>query len=153
MASRYGQQAHQRDTRTQLFATTPNYRASPANSTSSARGPSPSVTPYREATPNSRGQYSDAVLSQLESQNDEQVEGLSAKIKMLKEVTVEIGDKVRADNKLLQNMEESFERAQVKLRGTFGRMMRMAEKSGVGWKAWVGLFFAIFLVFWYVWWM
>ncbi len=33
-----------------------------------------------------RGQYSAAVLSELESQNDEHLEGMSAKVKMLKEV-------------------------------------------------------------------
>ena len=33
-----------------------------------------------------RGQYSDAVLSELENQNDEQLEGMSAKVKMLKDV-------------------------------------------------------------------
>ena len=33
-----------------------------------------------------RGQYSDAVLSSLESQNDSEVEGISAKVKMLKDV-------------------------------------------------------------------
>ena len=36
-----------------------------------------------------RGQYSDAVLSELESQNDDQVEGMSAKVKMLKDVSAE----------------------------------------------------------------
>ena len=35
-----------------------------------------------------RGQYSDAVLSELESQNDEQVEGMSGRVKMLKEVCI-----------------------------------------------------------------
>lgn len=33
-----------------------------------------------------RGHYSDAVLSSLESQNDAEVEGISAKVKMLKDV-------------------------------------------------------------------
>ena len=33
-----------------------------------------------------RGQYSDAVLSSLESQNESEVEGISAKVKMLKNV-------------------------------------------------------------------
>ena len=33
-----------------------------------------------------RGQYSDAVLSELENQNDAEVEGISAKVKMLKDV-------------------------------------------------------------------
>lgn len=41
---------------------------------------------FRAATPNRKGQYSDAVLSELESQNDDQVEGMSARVKMLKDV-------------------------------------------------------------------
>ncbi len=41
---------------------------------------------YRSVTPNSRGQYSAAVLDELESQNDEQVGVLTSKVKMLKDV-------------------------------------------------------------------
>ncbi|KAI8943447.1 hypothetical protein NX059_001456 [Plenodomus lindquistii] len=41
---------------------------------------------FRSATPNSRGQYSSAVLDELESQNDEQVGVLTSKVKMLKDV-------------------------------------------------------------------
>ncbi len=37
-------------------------------------------------TTRNRGQYSDAVLSELESQNDGELEGMSAKVKMLKDV-------------------------------------------------------------------
>lgn len=33
-----------------------------------------------------RGQYSDAVLSELENQNEQHLEGISAKVKMLKDV-------------------------------------------------------------------
>jgi hypothetical protein len=33
-----------------------------------------------------RGHYSDAVLSSLESQNDAEVEGITSKVKMLKNV-------------------------------------------------------------------
>jgi hypothetical protein len=33
-----------------------------------------------------RGQYSDAVLNELESQNDQQVEGIMGKVKILKDV-------------------------------------------------------------------
>jgi len=39
-----------------------------------------------------RGQYSDAVLSELESQNDAQVEGMTAKVKMLKDVRLPASD-------------------------------------------------------------
>lgn len=31
------------------------------------------------------------------------------------------------------------------------RMLRMAERTGVGWKVWLGFFFAVFLLFFYVW--
>ena len=41
---------------------------------------------FRPATPNRKGQYSDAVLNQLESQNESQVEGIMGKVKVLKEV-------------------------------------------------------------------
>jgi hypothetical protein len=71
MSSRYSSQAHQRDTRTQLFGNqTPTY----ANPNASSRS----------STPGSR--YSESAMSQLESQNEDQMEGLSAKIKMLKDV-------------------------------------------------------------------
>jgi len=35
----------------------------------------------------SRGQYSDAVLNELESQNDQQVEGIMGKVRILKDVS------------------------------------------------------------------
>jgi hypothetical protein len=41
---------------------------------------------FRSATPNSRGQYSSAVLDELESQNEEHVGVLTGKVKMLKDV-------------------------------------------------------------------
>ena len=41
---------------------------------------------YRSATLNSRGQYSAAVLDELESQTDEHVGVLTSKVKMLKDV-------------------------------------------------------------------
>lgn len=46
-------------------------------------GPAPG---FRTATPNSRGQYSAAVLDELESQNDEQVGVMMGKVRELKNV-------------------------------------------------------------------
>ena len=37
---------------------------------------------------NPRGQYSDAVLNELESQNDGQVEGIMGKVRQLKDVSL-----------------------------------------------------------------
>ncbi|KAI5302616.1 protein transport protein bet1, partial [Ascosphaera pollenicola] len=126
---------------------------------------------YRAATPNSRGQYSDAVLSSLESQNDEDIEGISARVKMLKnvgpphsltscvppsnalhsQVTLAIGDEIRDSTALAEKMNETFDSTRVKLRGTMNRMLRMAEKTGVGWKVWLLFFAAVIGLFWYVW--
>ncbi|KAL8837359.1 MAG: hypothetical protein Q9176_005777 [Flavoplaca citrina] len=106
---------------------------------------------YRPATPNSKGQYSDAVLSELENQNDAEVEGISAKVKMLKDITVAIGDEIRDSSKLADTMNNSFDNTRVRLRGTMNRMLRMAEKTGVGWRVWLGFFAAVVLLFWYVW--
>lgn len=60
---------------------------------------------FRPATPNSRGQYSGAVLDELESQNDAQVEGIMGKVKVLKDVSLcdvvvlgEDGERIGADS-------------------------------------------------------
>lgn len=60
----------------------------PANAYPYANGSTNgSASTFRSATPNKKGQYSDAVLNELESQNDAQLEGMSAKVKMLKDVS------------------------------------------------------------------
>lgn len=109
-----------------------------------------SAAGYRGATPNAKGHYSDAVLSHLESQNDEEVEGISAKVKMLKDITTAIGDEIR-DTTHITNLNDSFENTRTRIRGNMNRMLRMAERTGVGWKVWVGFFALVFLLFFYVW--
>ncbi|KAH6846665.1 hypothetical protein B0T12DRAFT_358329 [Alternaria alternata] len=106
---------------------------------------------YRAATPNSRGQYSAAVLDELESQNDEHVGVLTSKVKMLKDLTHLIGDEIRDSTSLAEKMNDQFENSRHKIKGTMNRMLRMAQKTGVGWKAWVGFFAAVILLFWWVW--
>ncbi|KAF2710906.1 hypothetical protein K504DRAFT_403906 [Pleomassaria siparia CBS 279.74] len=112
------------------------------------RGTSPS---FRPATPNRRGQYSSAVLDELESQNDEQVGVLTGKVKMLKDLTTLIGTEIRDSTTLAETMNDSFENSRLKLKGTMTRMLRMADKTGVGWKVWLGFFAAVIFLFWYVW--
>ncbi|KAK3315286.1 SNARE domain-containing protein [Apodospora peruviana] len=106
---------------------------------------------YRPATPNSRGQYSDAVLNELESQNDQQVEGILGKVKVLKDMTIAIGDEIRESSALAEKMNEGFDQTRLRLRGTMNRMLLMAERTGVGWKVWLGFFAAVIMLFTYVW--
>jgi blocked-early-in-transport protein 1 len=47
-------------------------------------------------------------------------------------------------------MNDQFEGTRNRLRGTMNRMLRMAEKTGVGWKVWVGFFAFLVVLFWYV---
>lgn len=43
---------------------------------------------FRPATPNRKGQYSDAVIDELESQNEDQVGEMTKKVRMLKDVRI-----------------------------------------------------------------
>ncbi|KAI5927976.1 hypothetical protein F4810DRAFT_168123 [Camillea tinctor] len=167
---------HQRDSRSALFE---GYSGGSADATRRQFTPSPGPGPrggygysnnngyggkptgaqhlgvesrgFRPATPNSRGQYSDAVLNELESQNDQQVEGILGKVKVLKDMTVAIGDEIRESSALAEKMNDTFDSTRLRLRGTMNRMMLMAERTGVGWRVWLGFFAAVILLFVYVW--
>jgi hypothetical protein len=67
----------------QLFANAAPYNP---NFNPNTPSPAPSNSFFGKSSSESKGQYSDAMLAQLESQNDAQIEGLSAKVKMLKDV-------------------------------------------------------------------
>ncbi|KAL1985543.1 hypothetical protein VTN96DRAFT_7763 [Rasamsonia emersonii] len=114
-------------------------------------GLSTGSTGYRAATPNSKGHYSDAVLDSLESQNDENIAGITAKVQMLKDLTVAIGDEIRSSSTLADSLNETFDTTRIRLRGTMNRMLRMAERTGVGWRVWLLFFIAVFFLFAYVW--
>ncbi|KAI1278601.1 hypothetical protein F5Y07DRAFT_64055 [Xylaria sp. FL0933] len=172
MASRFGHSSlHQRDSRSALFE---GYSGADSTRRQVSASPSPALGGYgyngggsgsgsgsqhlgvdnrgfRPATPNSRGQYSDAVLSELESQNDQQVEGILGKVKVLKEMTVAIGDEIRDSTALAEKMNDTFDSTRLRLRGTMNRMLLMAERTGVGWKVWFGFFAAVIFIFCYVW--
>ncbi|KAI7162383.1 hypothetical protein KC349_g2063 [Hortaea werneckii] len=106
---------------------------------------------FRPATPNKKGQYSNAVMEELESQNDDEAGEMSKKVRMLKDLTMAIGDEIRDSTAFAEKMNDQFEGTKNRLRGTMNRMLRMAERTGVGWRIWLGFFVFIFLLFVYVW--
>ena len=83
MSSRYG--ASRRAPAHTQFPPTP----SPEPSSSRYSSNPYAAQNFRAATPNRKGQYSTQTLETLESQNDEELEGLGAKVKMLKDVRCE----------------------------------------------------------------
>ena len=64
---------------------------------------------------------------------------------------IAIGDEIRDSSAFAEQMNQSFENTSVRLKGTMRRMLRMAEKTGVGWRVWLGFFVAVFFLFAYVW--
>jgi len=77
-SSPYASQSH-------LSASDAGFSAYPGANGESGRGSGDGG--FRSATPNKKGQYSNAVLDELESQNDEQIGVMSGKVRMLKEVS------------------------------------------------------------------
>ncbi|KAF2274292.1 uncharacterized protein EI97DRAFT_435378 [Westerdykella ornata] len=135
------------------FSAYPGYASGAGNGYANGNGiggsgPAPG---FRTATPNSRGQYSAAVLEELESQNEEQVGVLVGKVRELKNLTHLIGDEIRSSSALADKMNDQFERSRARLRGTMTRMLRMAERTGVGWKVWLIFFACVVLLLWWVW--
>ncbi|KAI9684652.1 MAG: protein transport protein bet1 [Trizodia sp. TS-e1964] len=105
---------------------------------------------YRPATPNARGQYSASTLSSLEAQPAE-LDAMASKIHQLKELSIAIGGEIRESSRVVEGLEEGFESARRQLGGTMRRMLRMAERTGVGWRAWVGFFAVLAGLFFWVW--
>ncbi|KAJ7597627.1 hypothetical protein C8J56DRAFT_920550 [Mycena floridula] len=88
----------------------------------------------------------------LEGQNDEHLDGLHAKVKLLKDITIGIGNEVRESTVQLSQMNDAFAETSGILGGTFRRMNNMAERQGCRW-LWYIIFLIIVLWFFLVvWW-
>ncbi|KAG0671726.1 protein transport protein bet1 [Kluyveromyces marxianus] len=84
--------------------------------------------------------YSQATLSQLESQNS-----------CIKEFITKNGDEIRGSNQTLDQLGNVFEQTTNRLKRTFKNMMVMAQKSGVSIKTWLIIFGGLTLLFFYIW--
>lgn len=73
------------------------------------------------------------------------------KVLRLKDLTMQIGTEIKDSTALAESMNEGFEGTSRRLKGTMRRMLRMAERTGVGWRVWLGFFLAIAVLFWWVW--
>ncbi|KAF6766190.1 hypothetical protein DFP72DRAFT_838747 [Ephemerocybe angulata] len=125
--------------RSQLLGTTPppgSGRASPFGGISGT------------STPGNQNRYVD----DLESQNDEAVNLLSSKVKLLKDITVGIGNEVRDSTAQLSHMNDAFTETGDILSGTFRRMNNMAERHGCKWLWYIVFFIIVFWFFMVVWW-
>uniref|UniRef100_A0A183BPC8 t-SNARE coiled-coil homology domain-containing protein n=1 Tax=Globodera pallida TaxID=36090 RepID=A0A183BPC8_GLOPA len=87
----------------------------------------------------------------VEQQNDDMVEELSSKVSQLKRVTIAIGDDVREQNKLLNEMETKFDSTRGLLGATMKKLGIVSKAGGKNVMCYLVLFaFFVFLV---IYWM
>lgn len=95
--------------------------------------------------------YSQASLSQLESQSEMQMGLMSEKINALKSLSIRMGDEIRGSNNTLDQLGNTFEQTGTKLKKNFKKMMIMAKNSRIPLKTWLIIFGILVLLFFYVW--
>jgi len=79
------------------------------------------------------------------------VSGILDKVGILKSMSVAMGDEIRDSTAMMEKMNDTFDNTRLRVRGTMNRMMIMADRTGVGWRVWLGFFVAVIVIFLYVW--
>ncbi|GAA6054997.1 hypothetical protein JCM3770_000485 [Rhodotorula araucariae] len=93
----------------------------------------------------------DRTAEDLEGQNDEALEGLSAKVKLLKNITINIGNEVRDSTKMLNGMNDTFGETGSFLSGTMTKMKKMSRRQGGQWCMWMVFLGIVGTVFFWTW--
>lgn len=76
------------------------------------------------------GRYNDTNANILEQQNNERIDELSEQVARLKGLTIDIGNEVREQNSLLDQMGDGFSNARDMLQGSLRRIGTMLESGG-----------------------
>ena len=87
-----------------------------------------------ERRPGTRGGgYGSAAYdSHLENQNDAQIGALAGKVSALKDISSQISIHIKGDNKMLDELDSSFDHTGNLLGGTMKRLGAMASSGGGG---------------------
>lgn len=93
----------------------------------------------------------DANANILEQQNNERINELSAHVARLKGLTIDIGNEVREQNSLLDNMGDGFQNTRDLLIGSLGRIGTMLESGGAKHMCYMVAFCVFVMVF--LWWL
>ncbi|PVG02127.1 hypothetical protein CPB86DRAFT_751422 [Serendipita vermifera] len=83
----------------------------------------------------------------LEGQNEEALEGLTGKVKILKELSLGIGQEIGESAKQLASMNDAFTETGGILSGTFRRMNAMASRQGNRWACYMIFLIIVFWIF------
>lgn len=132
----------QRDTRAALLGT------GPSSSSSRSRGSSPlPLHNPREM----QGYAANRTAEDLEGQNESHLEGLSAQVRMLKQITSNIGAEIKDSTKMLTGMNDSFSETGGFLGGTVKKMGKMARRQGGQWCYWMIFLIICAVIFFWTW--
>ncbi|VDD93636.1 unnamed protein product [Enterobius vermicularis] len=102
---------------------------------------------YRGSS-NGASRYGDA-NDFMERQNDDLVEKLSSKVAALKKITIAIGDDVRDQNRLLNEVDSEFDASKSLLGSTMKRLGIVARSGGGSMLCYLVLFslFVFFIIY------
>ena len=104
--------------------------------------PPVSADSHAVAAPLAQGGGNATLDNHMENENDAQISALLGKVNQLKQVSVQIGDHVREDNKLLNGMGDQFDTSGSMLGGTVKRLTALASSKD----GWHMIYLAMFVV-------
>jgi blocked early in transport 1 len=93
----------------------------------------------------------DANANILEQQNNERINDLADHVARLKGLTIDIGNEVREQNSLLDNMGDGFQNTRDLLQGSLRRIGTMLEQGGAKHMCYMVAFCVFVMVF--LWWL
>ncbi|EXX69828.1 hypothetical protein RhiirA5_347421 [Rhizophagus irregularis] len=111
----------------------------------SASGTSPAL---RTNTPSSNYTSTSPHLD-LESQNDEKIEGLTGKVMIFKEIALSIGESVKESNNLISTMSDEYSGTSSYIGGTMDKLKRLSNTQSSHFTWWLIFLVLITLIFFY----
>ncbi|KAH7723549.1 CRE-NBET-1 protein [Aphelenchoides avenae] len=106
---------------------------------------------YRPSRGAGNASYGNSGYNLVEQQNDDMVEGLASKVSSLKHLTINIGDEVREQNRLLNEMETTFDNSKGLLGATMKKLGIVSKAGGKNVMCYLVLFaFCVFLIIYYL---
>lgn len=132
-----------RDSRTQLFA-------SSHSRGSTSQLPSRMESPYGERSAQNL-KHNEAYLLSLESQNNEELDGMTFKVAALKNMGLQMGEEINKSVRLNEDLTDKFERGKVSLKQTYNKMIDMSWAASLTWKMWLIFFLLFFSLCFYLW--
>lgn len=88
-------------------------------------------------------------MAQLESQSEETVSIMKDKIGALRDLSLAMGTEINKSKRNLVELGEDMGVSSERIKYNMNRMRRFVEKSGVGWKVWLG--FTVIVMWWFFW--